>query len=142
MNRDDFFAEVANGFRATIEKRPTNSNHHTGAEYSKVYIIGYFDEVIIIIIEVLPKAFPGVVFGLVRHKSQLKPFLVGDGPYEIGQNVAEQNILEPGFSLVPIRELNSDYIHWNRSDRAVRDLVPHRPDEIQNFRWPKGFIEL
>lgn len=142
MNSGVFFAEVANGFRTAIEKSPTNSNHHTGDEYAKVYIIGHFDEVIIIIIEVLPKSFPGVIFGLVRHKSQLNPFLVGDGPYEIGQNVAEQNILEPGFSLVPIRELNSDYIHWNRSDRAVRDLVPHRPDEIQNFRWPKGFIAL
>lgn len=142
MSDTDFFAEVANGFKFEISKYPTNESYRRGAQYAQLYAIGCFDDALVIIVEVLPKTYPEMIFGLVRYRWQLTPFLVGDGPYEIGQNVAQQNILEPGISLVPIRELNADYIHWNRSDRGISDRVPHRPEEIQGFRWPRGFVEL
>lgn len=137
MNETEFFAEVADGFRATAEQPRI-----AGAEAADMLLVGHFEDVLIVLLELLPNSYPGVVFGLARHKSQLRPITVNEGPWETGRNLAEASVWERGISFVPIRELNADFIHWNKSDRAVRDQVPHRPEEIQDFRWPRGFMQL
>ncbi|MDX2358368.1 hypothetical protein [Dietzia sp. PP-33] len=137
MSDTEFFADVADGFRATAE-RPRIA----GAEASEVLLMGHFDDVLVILLELRPTSYPGIVFGLARYKSQLRPMTENEGPWEIGRNLAEANVWERGISFVHIRELNADFIHWNRSDRGVRDRVPHRPEEIQGFRWPKEFERL
>lgn len=132
-----FCKEVARGFRRQLKTLGTE------ADPAAIRLCGCLDDTLIIIIEPKVRSYQGVLFGMVVRTRELTPTW-SDDPYELGKDLAEASIFEGGIYTVPIWELNSEYIHWDRNsvNLGLDGLLPLKVDAIAGFRWPAGFTEF